>query len=124
MKTQIKSIQTALVLSLSIVLSNVSLTTSFSVQANVSAGTKAKAIMPVDIEMKCHVELIGGGETISFTNTPYKSMRELTQLLMKQKVKLNSDDSERAIYKVKECVPLQDKFKGRRAQQLFLDTPR
>jgi len=126
MKTQIKSIKTALVLPLLIALSSVSLTTSFAVQANASAGTKAKAKVkiPVDIEMKCHVELIGGGETISFTNTPHKNMRELAQLLMKQKIKLNSDDSERAIYKVKECVPLQDRFKGSRAQQLFLDTPR
>lgn len=125
MKTQIKLLQISFVLPLLIALSSVSLTTSLSVQANASAGTKAKAkvIKPVDVEMKCHVELIGGGETISFTNTPYKSMRELTQLLMKQKVKLNSEDSARAIYKVKECVPLQDKFKGRRAQQLFLDTP-
>jgi hypothetical protein len=44
-------------------------------------------------------------------------------VLIKQKVKLNNDSSARAIYKVKECVPLKDKFKGRRAQQLFLDTP-
>jgi len=126
MKTQMKSIQTTLVLSVLITLSSVSLTTSFVVQANTSADTKAKTkmIMPVDNEMKCHVELIGGGETISFTNTPHKSTRELTKLLMKQKVKLNSDDSERAIYTVKECVPLQDEFKGRRAQQLFLETPR
>mgnify|MGYP000664833364 CR=1 FL=1 len=122
MKTQIKLMKIALVLPLLITLFSVSLTTSFAVQANASAGTKTKVIAPVDIEMKCHVELIGGGETISFTNTPYKSMRELTAVLMKQKIKLNSEDSARAIYKVKECVPLQEKFKGRRAQQLFLDT--
>ncbi len=123
MKIQIKLLQTSFVLSLLIALSSVSLITSFTVQANASAGTKAKVIVPVDIEMKCHVELIGGGETISFTNTPYKSMRELTHILMKQKIKLNTEDSARAIYKVKECVPLQEKFKGHRAQQLFLDTP-
>lgn len=108
-----------------ILLASVSLTISFGAQANASAGTKAqsKVIVPADIEMKCHVELVGGGETISFTNIPYSNIKELRHVLMGIKVKLNSDSSAQAIYKVKECVPLQDMFKGRRAQQLFLDTP-
>lgn len=122
MKIRIKQRQILFVLPL-IIFSSVSVTTSFGVHAN--AGTKAqtKVIMPVDIEMKCHVELVGGGETISFTNTPYRKIRELTHVLMKKKVKLNSESPAQAIYKVKECVPLQDKFKGHRAQQLFLDLP-
>ncbi|PCI52588.1 MAG: hypothetical protein COB45_12345 [Gammaproteobacteria bacterium] len=125
MKTQFKWIQSPLVLSLLLVLSSVSSTVSFEVKANVSAGTKAqaKAVLPVDIEMKCHVELMGGGELISFTNVPYKNIKELRNVLIGQKVKLTSESSAQAIYKIKECVLLQEKFKGRRAQQLFLDTP-
>lgn len=80
-------------------------------------------VKPLDVEMKCHVELVGGGETISFTNSPYINIEELTHVLMNQKLKLNSESSAKAIYKINECVPLQDKFKGQRAQQLFLDTP-
>lgn len=122
---KIQPIQTHLILSLLAVLSIASLMASFGVKANASAGTKAKAkvIVPVDIEMKCHVELVGGGETISFTNIPYGNIKELTHVLMGQKIKLTSESSARAIYKVKECVPLTNKFKGHKAQQIFLDTP-
>lgn len=126
MNTQIRPIATPLILIIS--LSIISLTTSFGIQANASASTKikdkVKVIKPVDIEMKCYVELMGGGEVISFTNTPYQNLHELTQLLIGQKVKLTSDDTARAIYKVKECVPLKDKFTSKRAQTLFLNTPR
>ena len=125
MNIQIKHKKVLFVTPLVILLASLNLTTSFETQANASAGTKAqpKVVVPVDIEMKCHVELVGGGESISFTNTPYKSIRELTHVLMKKKVKLNSESKAQAIYKVRECVPLKDKFKGDRAQQLFLDTP-
>jgi hypothetical protein len=123
MKTKIKLRKIRFIAPLVIILSGISLITSFWAQATNSAGSNNKVIKPIDIEMKCHVELVGGGEAISFTNTPYRSIKELTPVLIKQKVKLNNDSSARAIYKVKECVPLKDKLKGRRAQQLFLDTP-
>jgi hypothetical protein len=123
MKTKIKLRKIRFIAPLVIILSGISLTTSFWAQASTSTGSNNKVIKSIDIEMKCHVELVGGGEAISFTNTPYRSIKELTPVLNKQKIKLNNDRSARAIYKVKECVPLKDKFKGRRAQQLFLDTP-
>jgi hypothetical protein len=123
MKTQINQRKTHFVAPLVIVLFSISLTTSFGGQANDSNGSKAKVIKPIDAEMKCHVELVGGGETIRFTNSPYINIKELTPILMKQKIKLNNDRSAKVIYKVKECVRLTDKFKGQRAKQLFLDTP-
>ncbi|MDX2368646.1 MAG: TapY2 family type IVa secretion system protein [Colwellia sp.] len=123
MNIQIKQKKILFVTPLVLLLASVSLTISLGAQANSSSGTKAQAKVPADIEMKCHVELVGGGESISFTNTPYINIRELTHVLMKKKVKLNSESTAQAIYKVKECVPLQDKFKGHRAQQLLLDTP-
>lgn len=97
---------------------------SFNVKANASAGNKAKAkvITPVDIEMKCHVELVGGGEIISFTNVPYSNINALKRVLIGQKAKLTSESTAQNIYKVKECVPLKEKFKASRAQQLFLET--
>jgi len=102
-----------------------SLTLATKVQANASAGTKAQAkeVPIVDVEMKCYVELMGGGEVIRFTNTPYTSFKKLTEILLMQKVRLNNTDSPRAIYKVKECVPLKEKFKSSRAQKLFENTP-
>lgn len=123
MKTQINQRKIDFIAPLVLVLFSISLTTSFGGQANDSNGSEAKVIKPIDIEMKCHVELVGGGEAISFTNTPYRNIKELTPVLIKQKIKLNNDSSARAIYKVIECVPLKDKFKGSRAQKLFLDTP-
>jgi hypothetical protein len=123
MKTKIKLRKVGFIVPLIIILFGISLTTSFLAQATTSAGSNNQVIKLIDIEMKCHVELVGGGEAISFTNTPYRTIKELTHVLMKQKVKLNNDSSARAIYKVKECVSLQGNFKGGRAQQLFLDTP-
>jgi hypothetical protein len=123
MKTKIKLRKTLFIVPLVIILHGISLTTSFWAQANTSFASKDKVIKPIDIEMKCYVELVGGGETIRFTNTPYRNIKELTHVLMGQKIKLNSESSGKTLYKVKECVPLKDKFKGRRAQQLFLDTP-
>jgi hypothetical protein len=123
MKTQIMQRKIVFVAPLVILLSSISLTISTGAQANNSNGSKVKMVKPLDIEMKCHVELVGGGETISFTNSPYINIKELTPILMNQKLKLNSESSAKAIYKIKECVPLEAKFKGQRAQQLFLDTP-
>lgn len=125
MKIQFNQIEPSMISALLLILLITSGMTSFHVKANASAGTKAKAkvIMPVDIEMKCHVELVGGGELISFTNVPYGNIKALRHVLIGQKVKLNSESTARNIYKVNECAPLQEKFKGRRAQQLFLDTP-
>jgi hypothetical protein len=123
MKTKIKLRKIGFIVPLVIILFGISLTTSFLAQATTSAGFNNQVIKLIDIEMKCHVELLGGGETIRFTNTPYRNIKELTHVLMGQKIKLNNESSARAIYKVKECVPLKDKFKGHRAQQLFLDTP-
>lgn len=125
MKTQIMQRKIVFVAPLVILLSSISLTISTGAQANNSNGSKVKMVKPLDVEMKCHVELVGGGETISFTNSPYINIKELRHVLMNQKLKLklNSESSAKAIYKINECVPLQDKFKGQRAQQLFLDTP-
>lgn len=114
-----------MITSLLLVLFFTSVMTSFNAKANASAGNKAKAkvITPVDIEMKCHVELVGGGEVISFTNVPYSNINALKHVLIGQKAKLTSESKARNIYKVNECVPLQEKFKRSRAQQLFLSTP-
>jgi len=122
-KMKVSKLNLSLVAILTVSCFSLSLTTE--VQANASASKKAqeKAAPIVDVEMKCHVELMGGGEVIRFTNTPYRSVKKLTEILLTQKVRLNSTDSPRAIYKVKECVPLKDKFKSSRAQQLFQNTP-
>lgn len=122
MNMRMKAQQNYFLLPLSILFLSFLSTTSFVVKANAPNG-KIKPIKVVDIEMKCYVELMGGGESIQFTNTPYESLEDLTQVLMGRKVKLVGDKVAKPIYKIKECVPLADKFKSKRAQALLLNTP-
>jgi len=126
MNSKMKSSKFNLSLVALLAVSCFSLSLATEVQANASASKKAreKVVPIVDVEMKCHVALMGGGEVIRFTNTPYTSLKKLTEILLTQKVRLNSTDIPRDIYKVKECVPLKDKFRSLRAQQLFKNTPR
>ncbi|MBL0710204.1 MAG: TapY2 family type IVa secretion system protein [Colwellia sp.] len=122
-KIQTSKFNLSLITLLTISCFSLSLTTEAQANTNVSKKAPIKVASIVDVEMKCHVELMGGGEVIRFTNTPYTSLKKLTEILLTQKVKLDSSDSPRAIYKVKECVPLKGKFSSSRAQQLFQNTP-
>ncbi|MEY8215431.1 MAG: TapY2 family type IVa secretion system protein [Colwellia sp.] len=125
MKSKIKRSKLNLSLVALLTMSCFSLNLATEAQANTNVSKKApiKVASIVDVEMKCHVELMGGGEVIRFTNMPYTSLKKLTEILLTQKVRLNSTDSPRAIYKVKECVPLKDEFRSSKAQELFQNTP-
>jgi len=76
------------------------------------------------IDYKCHVELIGGIQTIDFVNTEMQSLNNLAQSLVGKKKRKPFSIEERVIYKVFECVKLNDKFT--RAQSTAVDekTPR
>ncbi len=123
MHSKIKTSKLNLSLVAILIVGYFSLSLATEANANVSKKAPIKVASIVDVEMKCHVELMGGGEVIRFTNMPYTSLKKLTEILLTQKVRLNSTDSPRAIYKVKECVPLKDKFRSSKAQELFQNTP-
>jgi len=125
MNSKMKTSKLNLSLVALLTMSCLSLSIATEAQADPRPEKKAhKKTVPIEnIEMKCYVELMGGGEVIRRTNTPYTSLEKLSEILLTQKVKLNSNANPRSIYKVKECVPLKDKFKSSRAQQLFQNTP-
>jgi hypothetical protein len=76
------------------------------------------------ISYKCHVELIGGIQTIDFVTTQEQSLKSVAQSLVGKKKLKPFSREDRAIYKVFECVKLNDKFT--RAQSTAVDekTPR
>ena len=76
------------------------------------------------VEMKCYIGLLGGGEAIHFVNSNQTTLKGLANLLTGSLVIVPSAKQKKEIYKVKECVPLGDKFENSIAQQLDDNTVR
>ncbi len=100
--------------------------TSFDVKANASVSKKKVSIVKKLklIEMKCHVEFLGGGETIHFVNTTKPSSSQLTQMLVGAKISTSMINTTQEVYKVKECVKLEKDFKTAKAKLLDEETVR
>lgn len=64
----------------------------------------------VQHEMKCHVELVGGRDIIHYVNVKNSQKQSYKNELLGQKVKTYAVSGEQVIYKVKECVNLNDTF--------------
>ncbi len=91
---------------------------SFELSASEQSAKKSKT------PMKCHVILMGGMETIHFVNSTMTNHKQLSQVLKNEKVTTSITKKAKQIYKVIECVPLDDTFKGDRAKQLDKKTVR
>ena len=76
------------------------------------------------VEAKCHIELFGGGETIHFIVINEHRLKALPQELINRSVMTQLSDKKRKIYKVTECILLNDSFLGNRAQFIDANTPR
>ena len=99
---------------------------SFDVKANASASNK-KSVIAKKVkltEMKCHVEFLGGGETIHFVNTTKPSSGQLSQMLVGAKISTSMIQTIQEIYKVKECIKFGKDFKTARARLLDEETVR
>lgn len=73
---------------------------------------------------KCHVELIGGIQTIHFVSTKKQSLKEVTNSLVGKKRFKPFSREKLAIYKVFECVWLNDKFTSAQSKAVDEKTPR
>jgi hypothetical protein len=62
------------------------------------------------VEMKCHVELMGGENVIHFTVIKKNKAAKLSQFLVGRKILTDSSKKKKVIYKVKECVDSKDSF--------------
>ncbi|MEW6982135.1 TapY2 family type IVa secretion system protein [Colwelliaceae bacterium 6471] len=61
-------------------------------------------------EIKCHVELVGGGDIIHFAKVPETKLAVIKQVLEGQKISTTLSKKKRVIYKVNECVGLHETF--------------
>jgi hypothetical protein len=62
------------------------------------------------VEVKCHVELYGGGETVHFRKLKKDKLTKLEQRLVNKKINVAKMKAKQTIYKVIECVSLDKEF--------------
>lgn len=75
------------------------------------------------VEMKCHVQLLGGIEHMYFAKLPLSKADKLTKQLIGRTITANNGNKDK-IYKVIECVKLDSAFKGFASKQLDEKTVR
>ncbi|WP_206485384.1 TapY2 family type IVa secretion system protein [Thalassotalea sp. G2M2-11] len=73
---------------------------------------------PHSIKMKCHVELMGGGESIHYTFIKRSQLSQIKTLVAGREIPVFNSRKNKAIYKVNECLPMDKKFKNKRANMI------
>lgn len=76
------------------------------------------------VNVKCFVELVGGGHTISFWNIPTSKISGLSKSITGNKIMITNSKQKVKIYKVYECVLLKGDFTGSRAKIVDGETAR
>ena len=76
------------------------------------------------ISVKCHVELLGGGETIHFAVINENKLTSLKHQLANKLIMTTESDTKQRVYQATECVPLKQSFKGTKAKAVDLKTAR
>jgi len=76
------------------------------------------------VEVKCHVELYGGGETVHFRKIKKDKLVKLEQRLVNKKIKVAKIKEKQIIYKVLECVSLGKEFTTFQSKRIDKDTAR
>ncbi|PCI60068.1 MAG: hypothetical protein COB35_10025 [Gammaproteobacteria bacterium] len=70
------------------------------------------------VEIKCWVELYGGKDIIHFANINLQNLNGYGNYLVGRKVKTAFRKEKLKVYKVKECVKLNEKFSSDRGRQV------
>lgn len=63
-------------------------------------------------DYKCHVEILGGGDTIHFVNSQSKNLSVVAQSIKGQKIHKPFSKNVSSIYNVVECTSLYGNFKN------------
>ena len=92
--------------------------------SSISANAKNSNKRVVAIDYKCHIELIGGIQTIHFVNTKGKSLSGIAHSLVGKTTEKPFSKEKLGIYKVYECVALNDKFSNAQSNALDSKTVR
>lgn len=76
------------------------------------------------VDAKCFVELVGGGEMVSFWNVSRNKVSILSKSITGRKVMVPNSKQKVKIYKALECVLLNDDFTGSKAKMVDATTAR
>ncbi|MBL4940407.1 MAG: TapY2 family type IVa secretion system protein [Colwellia sp.] len=88
------------------------------------ADPSAKVENEKKVNAKCYVELVGGGETISLWRIQPSLLKSLKRSIIGQEILVIGTHKKANIYRAKECVLEEDKFKNVRARLIDKDLPR
>ena len=94
------------------------LTLSFSV--NAAKNEKAEK----NIDVKCHIELNGGRESIYFATINENALKNLDKRLINRKIPTVYSKAKQQVNQVYECVKMTDDFSTAQARVLFAKYPR
>jgi hypothetical protein len=94
-----------------------------------TASAKSSEINEKEVNVKCFVELVGGGETISLWLVKHSQLKTLPQTIIGQEILLIPQKYERnqkkaTIYKAKQCLLESKQFRSPRARVMDKQTPR
>lgn len=84
----------------------------------ISPLAQAKAKESTSFEVKCFVDLIGGGQSIYFAYTNFEQFKRLPTSLLSKRVYTTDRDNKVKVYAVNECVRDKKKFKSKIANRL------
>ncbi|TWX66553.1 TapY2 family type IVa secretion system protein [Colwellia sp. C1TZA3] len=92
------------------------------VNCNVAAANIVVKKYKVDV--KCHIELVGGKPLIYFASVKESRVNKLVDTLANRKVPTPFSKDRQQVYRAFECVLLKAKFNSVKANQLFDEQPR
>lgn len=83
-----------------------------------SATSAKKVNANARIEVKCYVELVGGGDFIHYAAMKQKQFATYQQSLVNQKIDITGKEVMRSVYKVHQCIDANKDFKSIRANRM------
>ena len=88
----------------------------------------ATAANPLDakqkINVKCHIEMMGGQQAIYLARIKKQQLKQLPNTLPNRKISTLTSKDKQQVYKVFECILLQARFSSVKANLLFEEQPR
>lgn len=82
-------------------------------------GSSHAAAKENKVDVKCHIELLGGEQTIYLAQVKQKQLKNVVNILKNRRIVTNTSNEKKKVYKVLECVLNNEAFKSLQARQLF-----
>lgn len=77
--------------------------------------------LPETKEVKCHVSLLGGAETIYFGVLPKQPLKKIADSLVGRNILTTLSKDKMNIYKVYECALAKESFKSSKARNIEVE---